>query len=174
MNAVFATLYPNQFGYRVLLLGHLLFVIIGFGSTFVWPVMGSQAGRRPGEGGLALSEFATRYSTYFTTYAIYAAGAFGFVLAIAGGRLDEMWAQLALGVYLVAIVFAALVHVPNLKKMDELAHQLAAGPPPGSATGGPPPQVAEMGTRSKAAARNGGILHLAFAVLLILMIWQPT
>jgi hypothetical protein len=31
-----------------------------------------------------------------------------------------------------------------------------------------------METRGKAAARNGGFLHLLFATLLVLMIWQPT
>jgi hypothetical protein len=174
VHLMLAELHANQFGYRLLLLAHLLFVIVGFGSTFVWPVVGREAGKRPGPGGLALSEVATKYSRYLTVYAIYAAGVFGLVLALAAGRMDETWAQAAVGVYLVAVLFSGLVHVPNLERMDELAHQLASGPPPGSAPGGPPPQVAEMGTRAKAAARNGGILHLAFAVLLILMIWQPS
>ncbi len=168
-----STLYPNQFGYRILFLGHLLFVVVGFGSTFVWPVLGREAGKRPGPGGLALSEVAMKYSRYLTTYSIYAAGAFGFVLAAAAGRLDETWAQIAIVIFLAAVLFSGFVHVPNLEKLDGLAHQLAGGPPPGAAPGGPPPQLAEMGVRAKAAARNGGILHLAFVVLLILMIWQP-
>jgi hypothetical protein len=29
-------------------------------------------------------------------------------------------------------------------------------------------------SRANAAARNGGILHVAFVVLLVLMIWQPS
>jgi hypothetical protein len=172
-HALLADLRPDQFGYRVLLLAHLVFVIVGFGSTFIWPVLGREADKRGGPAGLALSEVATRYSRYFTVYAIYAAGVFGLVLAIAGGRMDEMWVQAAMGVYVVAIVFSGLVHVPNLNRIDGLAHELAGGATGGPA-GAPPPQVAEMGTRMKAAARNTGILHLAFAVLLILMIWQPS
>jgi hypothetical protein len=171
---VLSSLHADSFGYRILFFGHLLFVIVGFGSTFVWPVVGREAGQRPGPGGLALSEVAIKYSRYLTIYAIYAAGAFGFVLAAAAGLLDQMWAQAAIVVYLAAVLFSGFVHVPNLEKMDALAHQLAAGPPPGAAPSGPPPQVAEMGARAKAAARNGGILHLAFVVLLILMIWKPS
>jgi hypothetical protein len=171
---VLSSLNAGDFGYRILFLGHLLFVIVGFGSTFVWPVVGREADKRPGPGGVALSEVAMKYSRYLTTYAIYAAGAFGFVLAAAAGLLDQMWAQAAIVIYLAAVLFSGFVHVPNLEKMDDLAHQLAAGPPPGAGAGGPAPQVAEMGTRAKAAARNGGILHLAFVVLLILMIWKPS
>jgi hypothetical protein len=173
VQTVFGELGPLDLGYRLLLLAHLLFVIVGFGSTFVWPFLGQEAGKRGGQEGLALSEVSIKYSPFLTTYAIYGAGLSGFALAIAVGRMDELWTQTSLGIFLVAIAFSAFVHVPNLKKMDALAHQLAAAPPPGAGSGGLPPQVAEMGARAKDAARNGGVLHLAFVVLLVLMIWQP-
>jgi hypothetical protein len=172
-HALFGELGASDLGFRLLLLAHLLCVIVGFGSTFVWPVLGAEAGRRPGPGGLALSETALRASRFLTVYPIYGAGAFGFALAIAAGRMDEMWTQAALAIFLVAVLFSALVHIPNLEKMDALAHELA-GQPPGGGGGGPPPQVMAIQSRANAAARNGGILHVAFVVLLVLMIWQPS
>lgn len=171
-HALFGELNGNDLGFRLLLLGHLLCVVVGFGSTFVWPVLGAEAGRRPGPGGLALSETALRASRFLTVYPIYGAGAFGFALAIAAGRMDETWTQASLTIFIAAVLFSGRVHIPNLEKLDAAAHQMAGGPPPGAGAG-PPPQVAEIQRRSAAAARNGGVLHLAFVVLLVLMIWQP-
>ena len=82
-------------------------------------------------------------------------------------------------VYVAALFFSLFVHQPNLRRMDALVNELAAmGPPPGAGgegpppgAGGPPPQVVELEQRGKAAARNGGILHLGFAVILFLMIF---
>ncbi len=65
------------------------------------------------------------------------------------------------------------MHVPNLEAMNKLAAELAGmGPPPAGASG-PPAQAVELETRGKAAARNGGVLHVLFAVVLVLMIWKP-
>ncbi|MBW8826063.1 MAG: hypothetical protein JF603_06915 [Acidobacteria bacterium] len=163
---MFAALNANDTGYRLLLLGHILFMIVGFGSSFVWPFIGVEMKKRPGPAGLALSEFAMKTSKLVTTYAIYLGGAFGLALAIAGDRMGELWINISLPLFIVMVLFAGFVHVPNLDKLDAVAHQLT-GPPN-------PQQAAELAGRGKAAARNGGILHLAFLVVLILMIWQPT
>ena len=171
---MFAELLPNDTGYRLLLLGHLLFVIVGFGSTFVWVFVGPFAQRNPGPVAVGLSDFAVNTGKIVSVYCIWLAGAFGLALGIAAEYMDQLWLQLALPLYLIAIAFSFFVHVPNLLKMNALGHQLAAGPPPGAGGGGPPPQVLEMQARGKAAARNGGILHVLFFVVLILMIWKPT
>jgi hypothetical protein len=91
---------------------------------------------------------------------------------------SDTWVWLSLALYLAALAFSLLVHLPNIKAMDALVNELAAmGPPPGAGpidgppAGGPPPQVVEMEQRGKAAARNGGILHLSFAIILVLMVW---
>jgi len=78
--------------------------------------------------------------------------------------------------YVAALLFSIFVHQPNLRRMDALVNELAAmaagGPPAGGPpAGGPPPQAVELEQRGKAAARNGGILHLAFVVILVLMVW---
>jgi hypothetical protein len=137
-HTILGAITSNSSGYRLLLLVHLLCVIVGFGSTFVWPLLGNEAGKRGGPGGLALSEVSMKYAPFLSTYVIYGAGASGLALAIASDQMDKMFIQAGLGIFLVAVLFSALVHVPNLKKMDALAHELAGGQAPGP--GGPPPQ----------------------------------
>ena len=169
-------MFRGDFGYDLLLLLHLLCVVVGFGSTFVYAIMGSQASQRRGVEAQALSETSMQASKILTTPVIYAAGAFGLVLVLTGPwEFSDAWVGIAMALFLAAVLFAAFVHTPNLKRMDELTRELATmGPPPaGAAPSGPPPQVAEMEARGKKAAMNGGILHLAFLLLMIDMIFKP-
>lgn len=169
-----AVLSADTTGYRLLLLGHLLCVIVGFGSTFVYPFVGAEAGKRKGVEGAALTDTVLKTANIVTTPFIYAAGIFG-VLLVALGPYDwsDRFVQIAIPLLAAAILFSAFVHVPNLEVMGRLGNELAAmGPPPAGASG-PPPQAIEIEKRGKAAARNGGLLHIAFAIILVLMIWKP-
>jgi len=169
-----AALSPVSTGYRLLLLGHLLCVIVGFGSTFVYPFLGAQAAKRKGAEGAAITDVAESTGKIITGPFIWGAGLFGFALVLAGPfDFDALWIQAAIAVFFVSMAFSLFVHLPNLHRLNALAQQMAGGPPAGATGGGPPPQVAEMEGRGKAAARNGGILHLLFAVLLVLMIFKP-
>lgn len=171
-----ADLAVDSAGYRILLLLHITCMIVGFGSSFVYPFLGNEAKKRRGIEAKALSDASLSTAEIITTPVIYAGGAFGLVLALVGPwDLADVWLSGAITVFLAAVVFAKLVHVPNLKAMNELITQLAAmGPPPeGGAPAGPPPQAAQLEARGKAAARNGGLLHLAMLVMLYLMIWKP-
>src|SRR5688500_13876878 len=103
---MFAALNQNDTGYRLLLLGHLFFVIVGFGSSFVWPFIGVEMKKRPGPAGLALSEFAMKVSKPVTTYAIIVSGVFGLALAIAGDRMGDLWVNITLPLFLLMVVFA--------------------------------------------------------------------
>ena len=165
--------------YRLLVLLHVLAVIVGFGSTFVYPLLGNEARKHPGLEAKGISNANQVAGQRLTEPAIYAAGALGVALVLVGPfEWEDPWVGLSLAIYVAALFFSIFVHQPNLRRMDALVNELAAmGPPPGGApsggppSGGPPPQVVEMGQRGKAAARNGGILHLAFAVILVLMVW---
>jgi hypothetical protein len=171
---VLADLAPDTTGYRLLLLGHILTVVVGFGSSFVYPLLGVQAKNRRGVQALALSESSLFAAKRITTPVIYAAGVFGILLVGFGpwGLSDE-WVMAAITIFIALVLFAGFVHVPNLVRMDDLTRTLAnAGPPPEGASG-PPPEALEMEKRGAAAARNGGILHLGFLIVLILMIWKP-
>ena len=164
--------------YRFLVFLHVLAVIVGFGSTFVYPLLGNEAKKHPGLEAKGISNANQLAGQRLTEPAIYAAGALGVVLVFVGPfEWEDPWVGLSLVLYVAALFFSLFVHQPNLKRMDALVNELAAmGPPPEGATGGPPaggppPQVVEMEQRGKAAARNGGILHLAFVVILVLMVW---
>jgi hypothetical protein len=169
-----ALLSSDTTGYRLLLIGHLLCAIIGFGSTFVYPFMGAEAGKRKGVEGAAISDAVMKTASIVTAPFIYGAGIFGLLL-VAFGPYDwgDRWLQIAIPLLAAAILFSAFVHVPNLEAMNRLSHELVSmGPPPAGASG-PPPQAVEIEKRGAAAARNGGLLHLAFAVVLVLMVWKP-
>jgi len=167
----------NSFFYRVMVLLHLLTVIVGFGSSFVWPAMAARARALAPAEGYAVSHTAFGLSKGLTTYPIYAAGATGFLLVVMNQITDfaphtfkEAWVSIAIVLFVAAVCVAAFLHVPNLAKMDALQARLVAGdvtPNPN----GPPPEVLELQDRGKQAAMYGGILHLLFALLLIDMVW---
>ena len=171
---MFAGLEINSFGYRFLFLLHIVFVVVGFGTSFVYAALASRARKLPPVEGHAIGHASLQVSPGLTTYPIWAAGFFGIVLvgASESWKFSQAWVSIALVVFLAAALFAWFVHTPNLKKMDELQEELLAmdGPPP---AGGPPPQVAEIQARGKKAGMFGGLLHLAFLILVIDMIWKP-
>ena len=92
-----------------------------------------------------------------TTYPIWAAGLFGIILVGVSDRwkFSQAWVSIAFVLFFAAVIFAWFVHVPNLKKMDELQEELLAmdGAPP---AGGPPPQVAELQARASGPACTAG------------------
>ena len=155
---------------------HLLTVVVGFGSAFVYPVLGKQAAARGGVQAQALSESTLAAANRLTTPVIYAAGATGLVLVMMSEHIDfdEAWISIALVLFVAAAALVTFAHAPNLKRMDELTRELASGPAadaPGG--GGAPPQAAELAQRGRRAALFGGILHLLFLAIMIDMIWKP-
>jgi hypothetical protein len=171
---VIAALRGDETVYHLLVVGHLLSVIVGFGSTFVYPLLGAQASKVRGKEGAAISD-ATLFSAHrVTTPVIYTAAVFGLIL-VAVGPYDwsDRFVQAAIPIVLFGILFAGFVHVPNLTAMNKLSHELAEmGPPPAGASG-PPPQAIELERRGKAAQRNGAITTLVFLSLVLLMVFKP-
>jgi uncharacterized membrane protein len=171
-----ASIYPNDFLYELIKFLHILAVIVGFGSTFVWPMLASKA-RATGDPKVMLE--ATRISVdsakILTSPFIYAVGVTGLIMMGIGQMADfkyndGAWIIIAFVLYLVALGIAIGLHTPNIKAMLGLQEEMMSGPPP---AGGPPPQLAELQARGKKAGMFGGILHLLFAVILILMVFQP-
>lgn len=172
---VLADLSIDSTGYRLLLFLHIVCMIVGFGSSFVYPILGNEGKKRRGVEAKALSESSLHAAELVTTPVIYVGGALGLVLALVGPwDIADAWLSASFTVFIAAVLFARFVHVANLTRMNVLIAELATmGPPPAGAPAGPPPQAVELEQRGKAAARNGGILHLALVVLLYLMIWKP-
>ena len=169
---ILAVMGDDSFAYRLVFLLHLLAVIVGFGSSFVYPVMGREARVRRGVEAHALTQASLRTAKAITTSPIYLAGATGILLVIMSDAIgfDEAWISIAFVLFIVSAVVAGALHLPNLRRMDELLGQMAGGGPP---QGGPPPQLAELEQRGKRAGMYGGILHLSFLALMIDMIWKP-
>ena len=169
-----AALRGDETVYHLLVVGHLLTVVVGFGSTFVYPLLGARASKLKGKEGAAISEASLHAGHIVTSPVIITAAVFGLVLVAVGPyNWDDRFVMIAIPLVIAAVLFSFLVHLPNLTKMSALANELAAmGPPPAGASG-PPPQAIELERRGKAAGRNGGILTVAFLVLLLLMVFKP-
>jgi uncharacterized membrane protein len=173
--------FRGEFAYDSLLFLHILTVIVGFGSTFVYPLYAAKARAAGPPASLVMSEASIEVAKIVTTPVIYAAGVLGLLLVFVaddpGELFKEAWLSISMLLYLVAVLFSAFVHVPNLRAMvgiqESLAAKAAGGPPPAGAEGGPPAEVLELEARGKRAGMNGGILHLAFAVVLVLMVFKP-
>ena len=171
---VLAKLLQEDFGYRFLYLLHIVFIVVGFGTSFAYPALARRARQLPPAEGHAIFHASLQMSRGLTTYPIWAAGLVGIILVGVSEqwKFSQAWISIAFVLFFAAVLFAWFVHTPNLKKMDELQEALLAGAPP-SGQGGPPPQVAELEARGKRAGMTGGLLHLAFLLLVIDMIWKP-
>ena len=129
--------------YNVLLVLHILSAIIGLGSVMLNGLYASQAARRPGPAGRAVSEANFAVSSV-GEYFIYAIPVFGILLVLASHdafKFSQAWVWMSLVLYV-----------------------LASGPPP-QAT-----QIEALGRRQAAA---GTALDLFVVIFLVLMIWKP-
>jgi uncharacterized membrane protein len=161
---------------KVLLFLHLLCVIVGIGGVMLNGVYGIQAKKRPGPGGLAITEANETVNKIAEAF-VYGIPVFGvwLVARIDGYDFSQTWVWLALVLYFTAIAIVHAVMLPNVKKMISLQRELvAAGPPPaGAPAGGPPPQVAELEQRGKTLATFGPVLNILAVVILFLMVFKP-
>jgi hypothetical protein len=166
---------PDSGAYQFVLWLHILTIIVGFGSTFVWPFLATKS-RQLGDPKVSyyVSQMSIQGGSILSSYFIYAAGATGLLLVILSEdywvQFSDTWISIAFALYIAGIAVSLFLHSPNLKAMLALQEQLASGAP---AAGGPPPQVAELEERGKKAAMYGGILHLIFVLILLDMIFKP-
>jgi hypothetical protein len=161
--------------FKVVYLIHLAAVVIGFGSSFVYPVLAAKARKLPVREAYAINHTALEVSPFLTSYPIYVAGASGLILVFIGDPItsfSQTWVSIAMLVFVLAVLVAVLLHGPNLKAMDQLQAELLDAPP-GESGSAPPPEVAELEERGQKAAMYGGLLHVAWLILMIDMIWKP-
>ncbi len=179
-------LFRGDFVYDIVLWLHILTAIVGFGSTFVWPFLGAKSqGLGDPKVSYYVSQMAAQGGRILTEPFIYAVGATGLLLVVFAAGPDpavyefsDLWISLTFLFYLAALGLSLGLHQPNLRAMLKLQEELVnMGPPPKSggaaAAGGPPPQVLELQERGKKAAMYGGLLHLSFVVVLVLMVFKP-
>jgi uncharacterized membrane protein len=162
--------------YGLLLFLHIACAIFGFGAVVLNGLYGAEAKKRPGPGGLAVSEanFAvSKVGEYF----IYAVFVFGILLVLTAedNTFDfaDTWVWLSIVLYVIALGFSHGVQTKNAKRMNELAAEMVnAGPPPEGAQG-PPPQVAQMEAIGKQLAMGGAFLNVMLLAIMYLMIFKP-
>lgn len=163
---------PETFAYELLLFLHILSAIIGFGSTFVWPMLGAKSRELPPDQALALNRMVAGAGKVLTTPFTIATGITGILLVLSSDGLYEFsqpWVSMGLTAWILGAGIALGLHEPNLKAMLALQEEMVASGP----HQGPPPQVAELQERGKKAGMFGGILHLLFAATLIIMVFLP-
>jgi uncharacterized membrane protein len=160
----------------VLLLLNITSVVVGIGGVMLNGVYGIQAKKRPGPGGLAITE-ANEAVSNIAEYVVYLIPVFGIllVLRIDGFEFSQTWVWLAILLYVTALGIVHGIMVPTVKKMITLQRELVAmGPPPeGAPAGGPPPQVAQLEAHGKKLGTFGPVLNIIAVVIIGLMIWKP-
>ncbi len=161
--------------YKLVLLLHILTAIVGFGAVFLNGLYWRAAERRKGVEGVAIAEINYDVSQ-MAGYFIYAVPVLGILLVLMSDKFYEFsqaWISLS---FLLYIVMLGLMHGllrPNVKKINALMREIAAGPPATGAGAGQPPQVDEIERLGRTAGLTGTILNLIVVVILYLMIWKP-
>ena len=180
--------------YDTVLVLHVLCVIIGFGGVFLNGIYGAEAKRRRGREGLAIFEATERVGKIAEMF-ILAVPVFGIALILMSHsqwKFSQAWVIGALTIYAAALTLSFGFHLPNLRRMGGLMHELVSmseAPPavaggavptddPQAAAaiagaGGPPPQAVAVARCGRLAGVYGGTLNLAIVAVVILMVWKP-
>jgi uncharacterized membrane protein len=159
--------------YKTLLVLHILCAIVGLGSVMLNGIYASQAARRQGAPGRAVSEANFAVSS-IGEYFIYAIPVFGILMVLASDKawkFSQTWIWLALLLYVVAIGISHAILIPGHKRVNALLAEMEQVPVTGGAT--PPPQAAEVEALGKRMAAAGATLNVFVVILLFLMIWKP-
>jgi uncharacterized membrane protein len=151
---------------------HILSIMGAFGPSFTYPVIMATASKDPKNVPFA-TQIVSVLSYRFTIPLALLAGVAGIGMMITGPvrLLDNTWLEIAIVIYVAAVIFAITYQGPNTKKMVELTSKMAgAGPPPEGAPPGPPPAVAAL---AKKLQIGGTVLGVAVLVIAILMVFKP-
>lgn len=112
--------------YKIVLLLHILCAIVGFGAVFLNGLYGREAKRRPGPGGLAISEanlFVSGIAEYFI-YAVFILGLGLVGLSDKTWKFDQTWIWLAVVLYIVGIGVSHGIVFPNARRLKDLAAEM--------------------------------------------------
>jgi uncharacterized membrane protein len=163
--------------YKFVLVLHLVAAIVGFGGTTIAGIYGAKAAARRGREGQVIAETTYDVTQNWASWFVYAVPILGIILIFLSEDVwdfSQTWISLSLLLYIVALGILHAAHLPNIRRMNDLGAELAAGgPPPGGAGGGPPPQAAELERRGRMAGILGGTLNLMWVVIVFLMVWKP-
>ena len=150
--------------YDLVLVLHIAAAIIGFGGTFIAGFYAAEGAKRQGHEGLAIAETTVKVTSLAPTMAVYTVPVLGILLILLSDdvwQFSDAWISLSFLLYIVALVLAITVQVPNVRRMIALRK------------GEEGVQATEVERRAKTAALVGGILNLLWVVILFLMVFKP-
>jgi hypothetical protein len=155
---------------------HIAGVIIAFGPTIAFPLIGARAAKEPMHGNFALrlSEFiATRVVEPGAVF-VFLMGA-GVIWARGWNPFTTLWLAIAIILFIITIAYNVTVQPRTVRRMIEMTSAPpptpAEGAPAGASPAGPPP---EFVTLSQRAARGGMFSLLMLFTILFLMVFKPT
>jgi uncharacterized membrane protein len=145
---------------------HVMGAIIAFGPTFAFSLIAGAARRDPQHGHFAAVVSDSIERRIVIPGAI-VQGVTGVALLLIGGFavMNNLWLQIAIPLYVVAILYAVFLQAPAASRMVELTKS----PPPPGATGPSP----EMLATAKRLQQGGIILTVLIVVIVILMVTKP-
>jgi uncharacterized membrane protein len=158
--------------YKFVLVLHLVTVIVGFGSIFLAGVFDAKARARGGAGGQAVAEVTFDVTEHWSQWFVYAVPIFGIALVLMSDdylKFSQAWVSISFLLYIVFLGLVHGLHVPNLRRMNEIGAELVAG---GSGAAAPA-QATELDARAQKAAAVGAALNLIMVVIVFLMVFKP-
>jgi hypothetical protein len=150
---------------------HIGGVIVAFGPTIAFPLIGARAAKEPMHG-----NFALRVSEFIASRVVEPGAVFVFLMGVGliwargWNPFTTFWLALAIILLAITIGFNVFVQSRMVRRMIELT----SGPPPAPAEGapaGPPPEFVALAQRS---ARGGMFSLLMLSIILFLMVFKPT
>ncbi len=155
---------------QVWLILHILSVIVAFGPTFAFPLIARLAQKHPQHGLFAVETMHTIANKMTLPLAVVAVPGFGAALIISKHYVlfESEWLLVAIALYVLFLLFAFLVQIPNTTKVIDILRSMPPGPPPEGAQ--PPP---ELMAATKKVQVGGMFLTLLILVFVTLMVWRP-
>ena len=161
--------------YKFVLVLHLVAAIVGFGGTTIAGIYGAKAAARRGREGVVIAETTYDVTQNWASWFVYAVPVLGILLVLLSEdvwKFSQAWISLSFLLYIVALGILHAAHLPNVRRMNALGAELAAGAAPAGGSG-PPPQVAELERRGRLAGLLGAVLNVIWIVIVFLMVWKP-
>jgi predicted integral membrane protein DUF2269 len=147
---------------------HIGGAIIAFGPTFALPLMGAMSGKEPQHANFAARATGVISQRRIVPFALSMAVTGALLIWSTGRNLTSttnLWLDVAIVIYVIAIGYALMVQGPAGRKIVELTSK-----PPEPGAGGPPP---ELIATAKQLRQGSLILMGSVAIIVALMVFKP-
>lgn len=151
---------------------HILSVIVAFGPTFAFPLLGAMLAKEPQH-----ALFVVKFQESFTMKMLYPGAlvvlplaGIGMIFVKPGGGIDlfhTTWLLVGIALFLVAATYSVAVQTPTGMKLMHILEKMPPGPPP-EGSNGPPPEVAALVQKLKV---GGMFLTLMVVIVFTIMVF---